>query len=313
MSNVPGVIPSAAAGVPLIPTKRTRLENDISSKFKVMVIKAIIQAVATYGGELFGMSATRLTYFMSGELEEAQNLFKHLLFIKMGIKDIIAKLKANLSPMGTITDMSAWGNLKIGQFMLYDMKVVFKKNDPEAEIPNLLKFEHLQVPITYNRCIEAQIQTSEAVIIKKNHYELQNNSESLESADNFINKTIKKKSNITTALKTTPSSKAAGIDTIPSELWKLVQDEIQQTSVAVPIFKNGNCQVSNNYRRISLIPTITKLIAKIVANKLNAFDTKYNTLCKEQAGFRAKEGCVAQATTYMKLLNAENLQILKLI
>ncbi|PVU93642.1 hypothetical protein BB561_003137 [Smittium simulii] len=33
--------------------------NDIPSKFKVMVIKAIIQAVATYGGELFGMSATR--------------------------------------------------------------------------------------------------------------------------------------------------------------------------------------------------------------------------------------------------------------
>ncbi|PVU97824.1 hypothetical protein BB561_000233 [Smittium simulii] len=34
-------------------------KNDISSKFKVMVIKASIQAVATYGGKLFGMSGTR--------------------------------------------------------------------------------------------------------------------------------------------------------------------------------------------------------------------------------------------------------------
>ncbi|PVU95224.1 hypothetical protein BB561_001945 [Smittium simulii] len=81
-------------------------------------------------------------------------------------------------------------------------------------------------------------------------------------------------SDITTALKTTPSNKAADIDTIPSELWKLVQNEIQptsylakiinktinkawdncnligttNTSVVVPIFKSGNCQVPNNYR-----------------------------------------------------------------
>ncbi|PVU94950.1 hypothetical protein BB561_002142 [Smittium simulii] len=33
--------------------------NDMPKKFKLMVIKAIIQAVATYGGELFGMPATR--------------------------------------------------------------------------------------------------------------------------------------------------------------------------------------------------------------------------------------------------------------
>ncbi|PVU90856.1 hypothetical protein BB561_004679 [Smittium simulii] len=32
MSNVPGVIPSAAAGVPLIPTKRTRLEYSTVAK-----------------------------------------------------------------------------------------------------------------------------------------------------------------------------------------------------------------------------------------------------------------------------------------
>ncbi|PVU86850.1 hypothetical protein BB561_006525 [Smittium simulii] len=34
-------------------------KNDISTKFKIMIIKAIIQAVVTYGGELFRMSDTR--------------------------------------------------------------------------------------------------------------------------------------------------------------------------------------------------------------------------------------------------------------
>ncbi|OMJ09128.1 hypothetical protein AYI70_g11112 [Smittium culicis] len=38
---------------------------------------------------------------------------------------------------------------------------------------------------------------------------------------------------ITAALKSTPNKKSPGIDSIPSEFWKLVQDEEQPTSVAV--------------------------------------------------------------------------------
>ncbi|OMJ23459.1 RNA-directed DNA polymerase from mobile element jockey [Smittium culicis] len=48
---------------------------------------------------------------------------------------------------------------------------------------------------------------------------------------------------------------------------------------------------------ISLIPTIIKLLAKIVATKLAAIDIKYKLIAKEQAGFRNFEECVAQATT----------------
>ncbi|PVU85226.1 hypothetical protein BB561_006973, partial [Smittium simulii] len=39
MSNVPGVIPSAAAGVPLIPTKRTRLEYSTVAKTAKKITK----------------------------------------------------------------------------------------------------------------------------------------------------------------------------------------------------------------------------------------------------------------------------------
>ncbi|PVU98023.1 hypothetical protein BB561_000151 [Smittium simulii] len=98
-------------------------------------------------------------------------------------------------------------------------------------------------------------------------------------------------SDITTALKTTPSNKSAGIDTIPSELWKLIQDEIQPTSyLAKKINKTIN-KAWDNCNLIGTTNTSVVLIAKIVANKQNALDTKYNILCKEQAGFRTKEEC----------------------
>ncbi|PVU91745.1 hypothetical protein BB561_004232 [Smittium simulii] len=45
MSNVPGVIPSAAAGVPLIPTKRTRLEYSTVAKTVYPELKTHINYV----------------------------------------------------------------------------------------------------------------------------------------------------------------------------------------------------------------------------------------------------------------------------
>ncbi|PVU97126.1 hypothetical protein BB561_000748 [Smittium simulii] len=69
--------------------------------------------------------------------------------------------------------------------------------------------------------------------------------------------------------------------------------DTNNTSVVVPIFKNGNCQDPNNYRGISLILTLTKLIAKLLAIKLNRLDFKYTILCKEQAARRyAKSGFI---------------------
>ncbi|PVU87319.1 hypothetical protein BB561_006387 [Smittium simulii] len=82
MPNVPSVSQNATNKLSLSLPKRTRLEystvaktglidpvymgcysilkrSDMPTKFKVMVINAMIQEVATYGGELFGMSATR--------------------------------------------------------------------------------------------------------------------------------------------------------------------------------------------------------------------------------------------------------------
>ncbi|OMJ12371.1 Transposon TX1 uncharacterized [Smittium culicis] len=116
---------------------------------------------------------------------------------------------------------------------------------------------------------------------------------------------------ITAALNDTPNNKAPGADGVPSEIWKLVMAEklptsdlakiifkiikmmydsgnipkSMTTSVVVPVPMKGDMKDPNNYRGISLIPTLIKLLAKIVSTKLAAIDKKYNILDKEQAGF----------------------------
>ncbi|OMJ27037.1 LINE-1 retrotransposable element ORF2 protein [Smittium culicis] len=130
------------------------------------------------------------------------------------------------------------------------------------------------------------------------------------------------------ALKSTPNKKSPGYDGIPSEAWKTVQHEIEPTSplakvlfrlikeiwdnesipeqldpsVVVPIPKKGDMREPNNYRGISLIPTLSKVVSKIIARRLCKIENKYDILAKEQAGFRSREECVAQATTLYEVV-----------
>ncbi|OMJ08365.1 LINE-1 reverse transcriptase-like protein [Smittium culicis] len=139
---------------------------------------------------------------------------------------------------------------------------------------------------------------------------------------------------LTTALKHTPIRKSAGIDKIPSEVWKLVQSEnapesplarliyemvqkawkggsisaVNNTSIVIPIPKKGDLSNPNNYRGISLIPTLLKLISKIIAIKLSEMDCKHGILVKEQAGFRNREECVAQATSLYEIVKRRKLE-----
>ncbi|OMJ18144.1 Transposon TX1 protein [Smittium culicis] len=73
------------------------------------------------------------------------------------------------------------------------------------------------------------------------------------------------------------------------------------TSIIVPVPKKGDMKDPDKYRGISLMPTITKLLAKVVATKLAALDIKYKLMAKEQAWFRNFEECVAQATALYEI------------
>ncbi|PVU88442.1 hypothetical protein BB561_005859, partial [Smittium simulii] len=90
--------------------------NDMPTKFKVMVIKAIIQAVATYGGELFGMSATRCkpiqqvvdaatrTLAKCGKSAAMVRLRQELSLTGLNIKTAVARTRA----FGKWTSLRTW-------------------------------------------------------------------------------------------------------------------------------------------------------------------------------------------------------------
>ena len=54
----------------------------------------------------------------------------------------------------------------------------------------------------------------------------------------------------------------------------------------VPIYKAKENYIFNNYRPISLLPCISKVLEKLIHKRLYNFLIKYNILCKSQYGFR---------------------------
>ena len=59
-----------------------------------------------------------------------------------------------------------------------------------------------------------------------------------------------------------------------------------KTAVISPIFKQGDTHLFTNYRPISLLPQISKIVEKCFEVRLLSFLTKHNILVNEQYGFR---------------------------
>ncbi|OMJ18641.1 Transposon TX1 protein [Smittium culicis] len=112
---------------------------------------------------------------------------------------------------------------------------------------------------------------------------------------------------ILTAIKKIPNKKASVIDGIPNEVYKLICDEKipepkfskflfrilenmcekgeipknMKTSIVVLIPKKGDLKDTINFRGISLIPTLIKIFAKILDNKLEKVSRKYSIIKTE--------------------------------
>jgi hypothetical protein len=71
-------------------------------------------------------------------------------------------------------------------------------------------------------------------------------------------------------------------------------------SIVVPIFKKGSRTACNNYRGISLIPVVSKVLVSVILNRLNA--ARDRSTREEQAGFRVGRGCIDQIFTLRQLL-----------
>ena len=63
-------------------------------------------------------------------------------------------------------------------------------------------------------------------------------------------------------------------------------DEWKIARVIIPLFKSGHRNMPGNYRPISILPTISKIMERILYSQLYNYLTKYGLLSSPQFGFR---------------------------
>ena len=87
-----------------------------------------------------------------------------------------------------------------------------------------------------------------------------------------------------------------GIDLISEPLCKLVNLSIETGIVPdkmkiariIPIFKSGDNRLFSNYRPISVLPIFSKILERVVHNRLMNYLNINQILFKNQYGFRKK-------------------------
>ena len=124
-------------------------------------------------------------------------------------------------------------------------------------------------------------------------------------------------------INTLDDSKSTGTCTIPTRLIKVARAQIsipfseicnlsfqegispEKNKIAklIPIHKKGSIKDVNNYRPISLLPTFSKIMEKLVANRLNTYLELHNLIYPDQYGFRS--GC---STTHSLISITENIK-----
>ena len=104
------------------------------------------------------------------------------------------------------------------------------------------------------------------------------------------------------------SNKSAGPDRIPAEMLKASPEIILKLLVKIMnkikslehyplkwalgitslIFKDGNDEDPNNYRAITVTDAMSKILAIMINERLNLWQSNNNILCEEQIGFKKK-------------------------
>ena len=107
------------------------------------------------------------------------------------------------------------------------------------------------------------------------------------------------------------SNKSCGMDGIGANILKLCKYQLAQPLAAlinncissgifpdklkiasvIPLHKGGSKEDPNNYRPISILPTLSKIFERHIANQLNKYFLKANILHDRQSGFRQHHSC----------------------
>jgi hypothetical protein len=67
-----------------------------------------------------------------------------------------------------------------------------------------------------------------------------------------------------------------------------------------PACRKDNRQEINNYIHISILPVFSKILEKIIYNRLLSFDTKHNILIEDQNGFRENKLAETASQTFIE-------------
>ena len=68
--------------------------------------------------------------------------------------------------------------------------------------------------------------------------------------------------------------------------------QVFKTAKVIPIFKAGNKALASNYRPISLLPSLSKVLEKLIKYRLINFFQKNKVFYEHQYGFREKHSVV---------------------
>ena len=79
--------------------------------------------------------------------------------------------------------------------------------------------------------------------------------------------------------------------------YGIVPDSLKIAKV-IPLFKSGDHDIFSNYRPVSILPAFSKILEKVVYNRLLKFLNKFNILSDNQYGFR-KHHSTAYALTHL--------------
>lgn len=70
----------------------------------------------------------------------------------------------------------------------------------------------------------------------------------------------------------------------------IFRDLLKEASV-IPILKNGNKDDPNNYRPISILPSMSKIFERHIASQLQKYFKLTNIIHSTQSGFRQNHSC----------------------
>ena len=60
----------------------------------------------------------------------------------------------------------------------------------------------------------------------------------------------------------------------------------------IPLFKSGNKDDPSYFRPLSILPSVSKILERLVCYQLKSYMKENNVLCAQQSGFRQKHSTV---------------------